>query len=197
VSVRRTLVLGLLAAAGLALVLLVHPPARRSGPETARGPRLFRTSAAGIRRIEIDVDARRVAAERTADGWRTDGAPVDDAARDALDDLATLLARLRVVDAFRATELASFGLAPAQGTVTVVTRRGTQRVALGSLNAAGSALYARREGTPRVFQVGTYLLSALDRVAARTGARPAASALSPRDRVVGLADAARAPAEVA
>jgi hypothetical protein len=195
--VRRTLALGLLAAAGVALFVLVRPPVRRSGPETARGPRLFRTSAAGIRRIEIAIGAQRVAAERTADGWRANGVAADAAAVEALDDLADLLARLRVVDAFRATDLAPFGLAPAQGTVAIATRHGTQRVALGSLNAAGSALYARRDGTPRVFQVGTYLLSALDRVAERTGARPPASALSPRDRVVGLADAARAAAEVA
>ena len=41
---------------------------------------------------------------------------------------------------------------------------GRATLRLGAPNAAGSALYAEREGHPRVFLVGTGLLSAIDRV---------------------------------
>jgi hypothetical protein len=38
------------------------------------------------------------------------------------------------------------------------------RLVLGDANAGGSAIYVRRSGDPRVFQVGTGLLTTLDRV---------------------------------
>lgn len=71
---------------------------------------------------------------------------------------------LRAIDAFRADGLAQFGLEPPRGSITVVTARGTRRIDLGEFNAAGSAIYARRDGDRRVFQVGVFLPSALERV---------------------------------
>lgn len=163
---RRTLALCALVATGAVLVLLIDPPARRSGPESVRGPRVFRTSVAGVRRLEVTVGGRRLVAERTHDGWRVDGAPAPPPRRDALHDLATVLAGLRAVDAFRSTSFAGFGLDPPSATIVLTTPRGTQRLALGAPNAAGSALYARRDEQPRVLQLGIYLVSALDRVLA-------------------------------
>ena len=46
----------------------------------------------------------------------------------------------------------------------MVIARGVRRLVIGDLNAAGGALYARREGDPRVLEVGSALLSDLERV---------------------------------
>lgn len=170
---RRTVALAALVAVGALLVVLVEPPARRSGPDSVRGPRVFRTSVAGVRRLEVTVGGRRLVAERTHDGWRVDGVPAPSERRDALHDLVTLLAGLRAIDAFRASSFAAFGLDPPSATIVLVTPRGPQRLALGRPNTAGSALYARRDEQARVLQLGIYLVSALDRVLAGVPARAA------------------------
>jgi uncharacterized protein DUF4340 len=191
----RTAVLAGLVLVGVVLWLAIEPPRRLSGPELARrGPRVLRTSAAGVRRVEAALGGRGFVAERTRDGWRLDGTPATPAAADALDALATHLAGLRAVDAFRTTGFGAFGLDPPAGLVTVTTRHDTARLALGTINAAGSAVYARRDERPRVFQLGSYLVTALERVIAnRTPGASSASAAG--DRIVGLAGAARAATE--
>jgi Domain of unknown function (DUF4340) len=68
------------------------------------------------------------------------------------------------VDVFRPRDRASYGLDHPAVTITVRTRQGARRVVLGESNAAGSAFYARRDDDPRVMQVGSGLLSALERV---------------------------------
>jgi hypothetical protein len=161
---RRTLVLAGLVAVGLALVLAIEAPRRRTGEELARGPRIFRTSPHGIRRIEAALGERRFVAERTHDGWKLDAFPAAARAQEALDSLATELATLRAIDAFRVAAPAAYGLEPANGAIVVTTRRNVQRLTLGTLNSAGSAFYARRDEHARVLQVGVYLLSTIQRV---------------------------------
>ena len=101
---------------------------------------------------------------RSGNGWLLDGRPATATAADALDTLVETLAGLRALDAFRPGDREALGLDPPQATITVRTRRGAQRLRLGTLNAAGSALYAERDGHPRAFLAGTGLLSALERV---------------------------------
>jgi hypothetical protein len=161
---RRTLLLIALVVAGAIAVLVTEPPPRRTGQELARGPRVFRTSPGGIRGIELTLGGRRLVAERTHEGWSSGGAPVAPSTREALHELATCLAGLRAVDAFRTTSFAGFGLDPPNGLLVLATPRGPQRLALGSLNAAGSTLYARRDDEQRVLQIGVYLASVLERV---------------------------------
>src|SRR5439155_1030631 len=71
---------------------------------------------------------------------------------------------LRAVDSFRSRDSASYGLERPHAAIEVVTARGVRRLVIGDLNAAGSAFYARRAGDPRVLQVGSGLLSDLERV---------------------------------
>jgi hypothetical protein len=162
--VRRTLVLLAFVLLGLGLVWMVEPPRRRSGPETVRGPRPFRIGPGDIQRIEVTMGSRSFVAERVADGWRLDGAPPSAAGHDAIATLADELARLRAIDAFRPSSFEGFGLDPPRGTIVVTTPRGVQRLALGTLNAGGSAVYARRAGHARVLQLGVYLLEVVRRV---------------------------------
>src|SRR5262249_17405568 len=101
---------------------------------------------------------------RSGSGWVLDGSPATAAAADALDTLVSTLAGLRAVDAFRPGDRQALGLQPPAAIITLRTRRGDQRLRLGALNAAGSALDAERDGPPRVFLAGTGLLTAVERV---------------------------------
>ena len=163
-AMRRTGSLAAFAAVGLALVMMTEPPPRRTARELLRGPRPFRISTSTVRRIELAVATRRVGADRTGDGWRTDAVPASPVLRDALDTLVDELARLRAVDAFRPSSLSEIGLDPPTGSIVVTTPRGVQRLELGALNTGGSTFYARRDGHGRVLQLGVYLLELVRRV---------------------------------
>ena len=162
--VRRALVVvGAVAVAGM-LVLLVERPPRRTGEESVRGPRLVRMSAEAVEFVGITIGEHRAAAERAGTGWIVGGRPASPPLADALADLLRTLATLRAVDRFRPRDGASFGFDPPRATIELRSRRQTTRVVLGELNAARSAVYARLEGTPQVWLVGLYLVSALERV---------------------------------
>jgi hypothetical protein len=162
--VRRLVILGVLAAVALGLTLVVKAPPRQGGEAAVRGPRVFKVAAADVVRLEVTIGERAVAADRVLGGWTVHGAPVDQTSRDAIDDLVATLVRLRAIDRFRPADGARFGLDPPRAVVTLASARRRVRVDLGELNAARSALYARREGSPHVMIVGLYLVSALERV---------------------------------
>jgi hypothetical protein len=161
--VRRTAALLGLVLLGAVLVVLVRPP-ERPPPPGERGHRIFRVRPDAVRGIDVTVGERSFSARRSGDGWAIDGKPADAHTAEALGDLVTTLATLRAVDVFRHEDPSHFGLEQPSGTITLVTTRGERRLTLGTHNLASSALYARRDGDPRLLQVGTLLLSALDRV---------------------------------
>jgi hypothetical protein len=166
--VRRTAALLGLVLLGAVLVVLVRPP-ERPPPPGERGHRIFRVRADAVRGVDVTVGERSFSARRTEDGWTIDGKPANPHTDEALDDLVTMLATLRAVDVFRHDDPSHFGLEQPSGTITLVTTRGEQRLTLGAPNVASSAVYARRDRDPRLLQVGTMLLSALDRVFYRRG----------------------------
>ena len=161
---RRTAVLAALVALGAALVVLVRAPVRPRGQLAVRGHRVFGVGPHAVRGIDVVLEARRFGARRTAEGWEIDGRRASLGTAAALDDLLESLVGLRAVDSFRSRDAASYGLERPRATIEVATARGVRRLVIGDLNAAGSALYARRVGDPRVLQVGSALLSDLERV---------------------------------
>jgi PPOX class probable FMN-dependent enzyme len=179
--VRRTLLLLLLVLAAATLVLLVEAPQRRSGPESVHGPRVIRVRAGAVREIALHGGSRSLVAVRTPGGWRVDGRPATAGQEDALDALLQTLVGLRAIDAFRTDDRAALGLDPPVATIAVQTDRRTRTLLLGAPNAGGSALYAERAGHPRVFLVGTALLSAIDRVFYQRDVAPPAGGDPPRD----------------
>jgi len=156
-------VLAVVAGLGALLAYAVRAPEPAPRP-ALRGHRVFRVPPATVRGLELVLDDRRLAAERTAYGWTIADRPVEPATADALTDLVARLDQLRAVDVFRPRDTASYGLDRPRATITLRTGRGARRLLLGTLNAAGGALYARRERDPRVMQVGALLLSDLERV---------------------------------
>ncbi len=143
---------------------MVRAPVRRAGLYAVRGHRLFAIDRAAVSGLEVTMGERHLAARRTAGGWELDGRAARAPENDALNDLVETLVGLRAVDAFRGGGQAAFGLEPPRGTVDVVSARGRLRLILGHPNAAGSTVYARREGDPRVFTVGALLLTEIERV---------------------------------
>ena len=160
----RTLALAAVAALGLGLALSTRGPITLRGRDAARGHRLFNTEHRWVRGIEVELDGRHVGSRRTPRGWDVDGRPAAVHTAEALGDLLDTLLALRAVDVFRTPDPTAFGLGRPRGMITVVTGRGPRRLLVGGLNAAGSAFYARREGDPRVLQVGTLVLSEIERV---------------------------------
>jgi hypothetical protein len=161
--VRRTAALLGLVLLGALLVLLVRAP-ERPLPPGDRGHRVFRVSPQAVRGIDVALGERGFSARRTADGWTIDAKAAGALTAEALDDLVTLLATLRAVDVFRHEDPSHFGLEHPTGTITLSTARGERRLTLGGHNLARTVVYARRDGDPRLLQVGTMLLSSLDRV---------------------------------
>jgi len=163
-TLRRTLLLAGLVALAAVLVIAVRPPVRRAGLYAVRGHRVFGVARADVRGLEISVGERRVAARRTAGGWEIAGRPARANEADALNDLLDTLVGLRAVDAFRRRDQSSFGFDRPRAEIDLLTDRGRRRLILGNLNAAASAVYARRERDPRVFTVGSLLLTEIERV---------------------------------
>ena len=60
--------------------------------------------------------------------------------------------------------VAQLGLDPPTATITLRTAHRQVVLRLGAPNASGGSVYAERPGHPRIFLVGTGLLSALERV---------------------------------
>ena len=163
-GVRRLAVLAVLVAAAGVALLLVPAPRRLAGPERVRGPAVLRVQEAQVRAVVVRLGSRTVAASRTPAGWVANGRSAPLPLAEALDALVAMLARLRAVHAFRAPDLAPFGLDAPRATVTVEGPRGARVLHLGRYDSAGSTIYARRDGDPRIFRVGVALQSALERV---------------------------------
>jgi hypothetical protein len=167
---RRTLApLAVFAAVGIGLALLTAP----SGHAPVIRPRVHGHGDA-VRRVR-SISARAASSRARARGWRVDASPASPARARRSTRARAGLAGLHAVDAFRASgDLAALGLAPPEGTIALTTARGTQRLALGALNAAGSTFYARREGHGRVLQLGVYLMEIVRRVVAARDAAASA-----------------------
>jgi hypothetical protein len=143
----------------------VRAPVRTTGPEAVRGRPVFHARRGAVRGLDVTVGDRRFTARRADEGWEIDGEGASAGTAEALTNLVETLVDLRAVDAFRPRDGGTYGLDRPRGTIELVTIDGRRaRLVLGGLNAAGSTVYARRDGDRRVLRVGIYLLSAVERV---------------------------------
>jgi len=167
--------------AGALLVLVTDPPDLPSSRRGAEGPLLV-TAAGEVERVSATLRGRGFGAVRQGGDWRVDGAAVGAGATAALEDLVETLRELRAIDAFRTDDPGQFGFAEPQATIEVGTPAGSSRLLLGVFTPSAVAVYARLEGDPRVFQVGSHLLSAVERVLYLRDAEKGSSAWSWTDR---------------
>jgi hypothetical protein len=161
---RRTVLLAAFVGLAALLLLAVPPRVPRTGLEAVRGHRVFRVGRRSVRRLEVAIGERTLAAQRMENGWTIDGQRATAATAEALSDLCDTLVRLRAVDVFRPQDDSTYGLDQPRGRIAVTTHRRVRRLVLGGFNAAGSAVYARVDADPRIVQVGTLLLSGVERV---------------------------------
>ena len=145
-------------------MVFIRAPERRAGLYAVRGHRVFGIRRHAVLGADVRLGERRFAARRTEDGWEIDGQPASPGTTEALDDLLDTLLGLRAVDVFRSQEVSSFGLEQPRATIELLTARGAHRLLVGSLNSAGSAFYARHADDPRILQIGTLLLTEIERV---------------------------------
>jgi len=147
------------------LVWLVPAPAPTTGVEALRGVRVFEVDAGSVGRIDFRLrDEAPVSLARNDGAWRVDGHVANAGETAAIDDLVTLLARLRAVDAFRSDDPSQFAFDPPQATLTLTVDGRDVRLDLGGFNSTGTTIYARRSDDERVFQLGTQLLSSMQAV---------------------------------
>lgn len=160
----RTVILAGLALLVVAVAVWVQPPPQKTGAEAVTGSRLVRIPRHAVQRVEVSLDGRQVVTTATAAGWTIDGQALPPALNAAVDDLIDGLVHLRAIDQFRGASQQRFGLDAPRGVITVTSARRTVRLSLGAFTGSTAALYARRDRDPRVFLIGTYLLSQIERV---------------------------------
>ena len=89
--------------------------------------------------------------------------PADSVAVAALTSAASKLDSERLVDA-NATDLASYGLAPALVTIGITNKEGkTSKLLLGENTPTGNAVYAKLDGDPRLFTAASSVKSIFDK----------------------------------
>ncbi len=147
--------------------------AKEGQPAKDAPPKILSLAAGTVKQIDI----KRREGERTSvrlsgsDKWEITSPkvlPADPAAVIGITSTASNLTADRVVDenVENATDLASYGLAPALLEVTLGTTDGkSTRLLIGDTTPAGSNVYAKLDGNPRLFVMPSYSKSAFDKVA--------------------------------
>ena len=142
--------------------------AKEGKPAADAPPRILSIGADTVKQIEIKRRAEEpTAVEFNASGkWqitRPKPLPADAVAVAGLTSAASKLDSERMVDA-NATDLASYGLAPALLEVSITQKDGkTSKLLIGENTPAGSAVYAKLDGDPRLFTMGNFNKSAFDK----------------------------------
>jgi hypothetical protein len=150
--------------AGAVLVWLTPAPRRQTGIAALTGARLFKVDAGGVSQLDFRLRDEDASFARRDGAWTADGTPATAGEAAAVDDLVALLVRLRAVDSFRTADLAQFAFDPPQATITLKASGRETVLQVGGFNSTGTTVYGRREGDPRVFQIGTQILSSMQAV---------------------------------
>jgi hypothetical protein len=162
--VDRTLILAALVVVGALLVWLAPAPTRQTGIEALRGARLFKAEASDVSAIDFSLRDDHASLVRRDGAWQVDGRPANAGETAAIEDLVTFLTRLRAVDSFRSEDHSQFAFEPPQATITLEAPNHETTLEVGGFNSTGTTVYGRRADDPRVFQIGTQILSSMQAV---------------------------------
>jgi hypothetical protein len=138
--------------------------AERAQPKEAHRP-FIDVAADGITTLDIERGGRHLHAERIEQGWRVTlggGKSVPSDLINAVVDSLTSIPDVEVV-AEAPSEVDDFGLKPPSATIVLGCRSAAQiPIRFGQLNPTGTAVYAQRGDSPRVYLVGRNLDYYLD-----------------------------------
>jgi hypothetical protein len=167
----RMLAAGVLLA-GLAVALWWsngQEKAKEGKPAADAPPKILALAADTIQQIEIRHRGEDpITLKLNGSTWQmTSPKPlaVDASAVSAITSAAASVDAERVVDP-NVSDLKAYGLAPASIEVNFGTKNGkTSKLLIGDNTPAGSAVYAKLDGDPRLFTMGTYSKTAFDKAA--------------------------------
>lgn len=144
-------------------VLYVRPaPGPQGGDDpdaAARRPKLFTLDVAHLSEITIEHGGRRVNARRDGDGWVVEEPTGATVPSDLVQAFAVAVVDAEAIERVEGdSDLSSFGLDDAATRVELRPSGGPpETLWLGGANPSGTAIYARRLGTPGVVLVGRTL----------------------------------------
>jgi hypothetical protein len=157
--------------AGLAIVLWWsnrQEKAKEGKPAADAPPKILALGADTIQQIEIrHRDEDPITLKLNGNQWEMTSPKlaVDASAVSAITSAAASVDSERVVDP-NVSDLKAYGLAPAAIEVSLATKNGkTSRLLIGDNTPAGSAVYAKLDGDPRLFTMATYSKTAFDKEA--------------------------------
>jgi len=167
----RMLAAGVLLA-GLAVALWWsngQEKAKEGKPAADAPPKILALAADTIQQIEIRHRGEDpIALKLNGSTWQMTSPkplPVDSSAVSAITSAAASVDSERVVDP-NVSDLKAYGLAPAAIEVNLGTKNGkTSKLLIGDNTPAGNAVYAKLDGDPRLFTMGTYSKTAFDKQA--------------------------------
>lgn len=139
-----------------------------SKPAVETSPKILSLSEDNIRQIQIKRrDGETTVVKKSDAGkWEiTSPKPLaaDQSAVGSITSAVSNLTSERVVDD-NVTDLAAYGLAPAADEVSFTTKDGkTSKLLVGDDTPTGSAVYAKVDGDPRLFTMGSFNKTSLDK----------------------------------
>jgi len=142
--------------------------AKEGKPAADAPPKILALGADTIQQIEIRHRGEDpITLKLNGSQWEMTSPklPVDSAAVSAITSAAASVDADRVVDP-NVSDLKAYGLAPASLEVDFATKNGkTSKLLIGDNTPAGSAVYAKLDGDPRLFTMGVYSKTAFDKEA--------------------------------
>jgi hypothetical protein len=142
--------------------------AKEGKPAADAPPKILALAADTIQQIEIRHRGEDpITLKLNGSQWEMTSPklPVDSSAISAITSAAASVDADRVVDP-NVSDLKAYGLAPASLEVDFATKNGkTSKLLIGDNTPAGSAVYAKLDGDPRLFTMGVYSKTAFDKEA--------------------------------
>jgi hypothetical protein len=166
--VRLLIAAVLMAGLGVAVYFSNKSEAAKEGkPAKDAAPKILSLDEKNIAQFEIKKrDGTDTVAKKDDSGkWSliTPALPADQNACNAVTTAVTSLTSERVVDE-NASDLASYGLAPALDEVTFTLKDGKKsKLLIGDQTPTGNAVYAKVDGDPRLFTMGSFNKDSLDK----------------------------------
>jgi uncharacterized protein DUF4340 len=142
--------------------------AKEGAPAKDAPPAILTLKEADIKQVEIDRKSgdATVAKKDDSGKWQIiapRALPADQSAINGITGAVSSLKSERLVDD-NATDLASYGLAPARITAKITTADGkTSTLLIGEDTAAGGSVFAKLEGDPKLYTVASYTKDQLDK----------------------------------
>lgn len=136
--------------------------------EPSDSPKILSIAEDQIQQIEIRRKDGKGATLKKGDKWEIVAPEKLPADQDAISSVVSTVSSLnsdRVVEE-KATDLATFGLDSPQLEVTITQKDGkSKKLFIGDETATGSGFFARVDGDPRVFTIGSWNKTSLDKTA--------------------------------